>query len=226
MKQLLLLEDDNLIASELKSFLEREGYRVVWEGTLKGARRVWALHNFQLALLDINLPDGLGFDFCRELKENGEAVPVIFLTARPDEDSAVKGLNLGAADYIRKPFSRKELLVRIRRYLNDRTQILEIGDLKLDPGKRTVKVRGKEIKLTAREFDLLRVLAEQPGQVVTRDRVLAVIDEEGEVAERTINTYCSRLRKKLKEAGSEGFTIASVYGQGFRLDLELKKKAG
>lgn len=226
MKQLFLLEDDNLIASELKSFLEREGYRVVWESTLKGARLAWPKHTFHLALVDINLPDGLGFDFCRGLKESGEAVPVIFLTARLDEESAVKGLNLGAADYIRKPFSRKELLVRIRRYLNDRKHAVEIGDLKLDPGKRSVSVRGKEIKLTAREFDLLMVLAEHPGQVVTRERVLAVIDEQGEVAERTINTYCSRLRKKLKEAGSEGFSISSVYGQGFRLDLELRKKAG
>lgn len=225
MKEILLLEDDHLIGSELKSFLEREGYRVVWERDLKGARRTWNQHNFNLAILDINLPDGLGFDFCRELSENGETVPVIFLTARLDEESALRGLNLGA-DFVRKPFSRKELLVRIRKHLNDRKQPIVIGNLKVAPESRRVSVGDKEINLSAREFELLLVLAERPGQVVTRDKVVTLIDEEGEVEERTINTYCSRLRSKLKLAGVGGFSITSVYGQGFRLDLEQKKKAG
>lgn len=225
MKEILLVEDDHLIGSELKSFLSREGYGVVWERTLKDARRIWGQRNFQLVLLDINLPDGLGFDFCRELNESGESVPVIFLTARLDEESALRGLNLGA-DFVRKPFSRKELLIRIRKYLNDRKQAVAIGNLKLSPGSRRASVDGKEINLSAREFDLLMILAERPGQVVTRDKVITLIDETGEVEERTINTYCSRLRSKLKLAGIGGFAITSVYGQGFRLDLESKKKAG
>lgn len=198
----LVVEDEEAIASLVRAYLERDGYRVTWART--GAEALAALERAspQLIVLDIGLPDIDGFDLCRQLRVRG-SVPIIMLTARDEEADRVAGLELGADDYIAKPFSPRELVARIKVVLRRSTapvhaDTLVLGDVVVDRGAREVAVGGERVELRTREFDLLTYLLENRGIVVSRDQLLDRVwglDYPG--GTRTVDVHVAQLRSKL-----------------------------
>ncbi len=215
---ILLVEDEEDIASLVRAYLERDGFRVVW--TPKGTEGLQALerHEVRLAILDLQLPDTDGLDLCRAIRSCSK-LPIVMLTARDEEVDRVTGLELGADDYVTKPFSPRELVARVRAVLrraepeNDDDR-LEVGDVVLDRRSRTALVDGSEIELTAREFDLVWHLGEHPGVVVSRERIL---DRVWGLAfpggTRTVDVHVGQLRRKLGRPG----LIRTVRGSGYKL---------
>ena len=215
---ILLVEDEEDIASLVRAYLERDGFRVVW--ATRGIEGLAALeqHDVRLAILDLQLPDADGFDVCRAIRSSS-ALPVVMLTARDEEVDRVAGLELGADDYVTKPFSPRELTARVRAVLrrvepDPGGARLEAGDVVLDRDARTVTVAGTELELTAREFDLLWHLAARPGLVVSRaqllDRVWGMAFPGGT---RTVDVHVAQLRRKLDRPG----LIRTVRGSGYKL---------
>lgn len=198
----LVVEDEEAIASLVRAYLERDGYRVTWART--GAEALAALERAspQLIVLDIGLPDVDGFDLCRQLRVRG-SVPIIMLTARDEEADRVAGLELGADDYIAKPFSPRELVARIKVVLRRSTapvhaDTLVLGDVVVDRGAREVTVGDERVELRTREFDLLTYLLENRGIVVSRDQLLDRVwglDYPG--GTRTVDVHVAQLRSKL-----------------------------
>jgi two-component system response regulator RegX3 len=177
-----------------------------------------------LVLLDVMLPDGSGFDVCRELRARSR-VPIIMLTARGEEADRVAGLELGADDYVVKPFSARELVARVRAVLRRAAEAserridarTEIGELQLDPARRSASFRGEELELSRKEFDLLRLLIENAGSVVTRERLIdEVWDTNWFGSTKTLDVHISGLRKKLEDDAAEPRYIHTVRGVGFR----------
>jgi DNA-binding response OmpR family regulator len=210
----LVVEDDDAIAAPLKTGLEREGFTVTRAST--GAE---ALDGppADVVLLDLGLPDLDGFEVCRRLRAASD-VPILVISARGDEIDRVVGLELGADDYLVKPFGFRELVARIRavtRRTTTQTQARQrIASMDLDRKARRVKVRGVEIALTAKEYDLLACLAEEPGAVVTRQELLdEVWDPHWYGPTRTIDVHVASLRKKLGDPR----WVETVRGVGFRL---------
>jgi len=199
---ILLVEDEADIASVVRAYLERDGFRVVW--ATRGMEGLQALeqHDVRLAILDLQLPDAEGFDVCRAIRACS-SVPIVMLTARDEEIDRVTGLELGADDYITKPFSPRELVARVHAVLRRaepavEVDVLQAGDVALDRRSRTAIVDGKEVELTAREFELAWHLAERPGVVVSRERIL---DRVWGIAfpggTRTVDVHVGQLRRKL-----------------------------
>ena len=215
---ILLVEDEEDIAAIVRAYLEREGFRVVWAS--RGTEGLQALeqHDVRLAILDVQLPDTDGFDLCQAIRAVSP-LPVVMLTARDEEIDRVTGLELGADDYVTKPFSPRELAARIRAVLRrvepevdaDR---LAAGDVVLDRRSRTAIVDGVDIELTAREFDLVWHLAERPGVVVSRERIL---DRVWGLAfpggTRTVDVHVGQVRRKLGRPE----LIRTVRGAGYKL---------
>jgi DNA-binding response OmpR family regulator len=224
MKRILLVEDDPDIALSLRNKLEREGgyaVEVVADGPTALARA--SAEPPELVLLDVNLPGIDGFEVCRRLRQVPEtaAVPVIMLTARIGEDDRVRGLDLGADDYITKPFSPKEALARVRAVLRRSERAVAEGEtladepLHVDLASRQVRVLGREVSLTRKEFDLLVELVRQRGRVLTRERLLETVwgyDFPGET--RTVDVHVRRLRQKL--GGPVDARLETVVGVGYR----------
>jgi DNA-binding response OmpR family regulator len=225
--QLLLVDDDQLLTDSLGFVLRQEGYRVRVAATaaegLESARRAPP----DLVLLDVGLPDLSGVEACRRLRAFWSG-PVIVLTGRRQEADKVVGLDAGADDYVTKPFSSNELLARIRAALRRARQPLAgpaaqgplvIGDWRIDRDARTVAVGGRPVHLSAREFDLLRLLAERPGHAVTRRYLFDTIwgpDFYGD--ERALDVYVMALRKKLEADPYHPRHIRTVRGVGYRLE--------
>ncbi len=224
--RILLVEDNPLTAKGLKYLLEKEQYTVIEVPDLSIARAELAEHNFDLALLDVSLPDGEGFSLAHEIKTQNPSLPVIFLTARDDEDDIVQGLELGADDYIVKPFRNRELLLRIQNSLRrgqSHTHQLICGPLTFDLKLGTAKNGNLDLKLTALESKLLRCFMEHPGQILTRERLLDEIwDVSGSsVNDNTLSVYLRRLRKKLGEATY----IETFKNLGYRLKVDSSSKS-
>lgn len=220
MKEILLIEDDETIAQGLVYSLELEGWKVTCLGNLAEGQQALKTGHFDLLLADVGLPDGSGYDLCSAAKNRG--VPVIFATARGDEGSVVMGLDLGADDYIVKPFRLRELASRIRAVLRraagEREQLVRLGGLTIDLQKAQVS-RGKEpIPLTALEYRLLLTFLAHPGQTLSRGQLLEGIwDVAGNfVNDNTLSVYVKRLRKKLELPGHP--LIQTVRGIGYRLE--------
>jgi DNA-binding response OmpR family regulator len=224
MKRILVIEDDPDIALSLRLKLERDGGFAV-ETAKDGVEglRLATDHPPDLVMLDVNLPGMDGFEVCRHLRKNPAtaATPVIMLTARIDESDRVAGLELGADDYITKPFSPKEALARIRAVLrrSERAdagpEALADGALRIDIGARLAEVAGRDLALTRKEFDLLVELIRQRGRVLTRERLLETVwgyDYPGET--RTVDVHVRRLRQKLGPPVEE--RIETVVGVGYR----------
>lgn len=174
MKQIFLVEDDSTIARNLSLLLRAEGYEVMCVSTRSAAAERLLEHRFDLALVDISLPDGNGFAVCTEIKERQD-IPVIFLTASDDEASVVTGLNMGADDYVTKPFRPRELVARIKAALRKggkASSSFNIGGLLVDTASGIVKKNGSEIFLSALEYRLLLVFVSNPKSIITRDRLL------------------------------------------------------
>lgn len=221
MKQIFLVEDDKEIAKNLTRLLRTEGFSVVHAATQKEAADMLPKNRFALALVDISLPDGNGFAVCTEIK-HAQDIPVIFLTASGDESSVVTGLNMGADDYITKPFRPRELIARIRTALRKgghASSVFQVGRLTVDTASGIVKKDGREIFLSALEYRLLLVFIRNPGIIITRERLLDELwDAAGEfVNNNTLTVYIKRLREKIEDDPANPQMILTVRGTGYRL---------
>lgn len=221
MKQIFLVEDDKAIARNLIRLLRSEGFAVTHAPTRAQALAALAGNHFDLALVDISLPDGNGFTVCTEIKASQD-IPVIFLTASDDESSVVTGLNLGADDYITKPFRPRELIARIGTALRRSARpgpIFEIHGVQVDTASGIVKKCGKEVYLSALEYRLLLVFIQNPKNIITRDRLLDELwDAAGEfVNNNTLTVYIKRLREKIEDDPTDPQIILTVRGTGYRL---------
>lgn len=221
MHHILLVEDDKQIIDNLTQFLKSEGFIITSVTGQRAAIEMINSNHYDLLLLDISLSDGNGFIVCKAAKEISD-IPVIFLTASGDEYSVVTGLDMGADDYIAKPFRPRELVSRIRSVLRRRgggTSLLEIGDLKIDTVKGIVLKQGKELFLTALEYRLLLVFMNNKGIVLSRNKLLEEIwDIAGDfVNDNTLTVYIKRLREKIEEDPQNPKIIKTVRGLGYRV---------
>jgi two-component system phosphate regulon response regulator PhoB len=221
---ILVIEDEPDIRKNLEYNLGREGFMVSSEASLNSAEK--KLHNnndFSLILLDLMLPDGSGLDLCKKIKGNPEteSIPIIILTAKDDEVDRVVGFELGADDYVTKPFSVRELILRIKAVLKrgqKKEDVVEVGrqfgDLSIDIESHEVHVNNEQIDLTALEFRLLRQLVDRRGRVQSRDQLLSdVWGYSSEVTTRTVDTHIKRLREKL---GPMGKYVQTIRGVGYK----------
>ncbi len=227
MTKILLVEDDTDIIENLDELLKAEGFEVSAAQTQTEALGLIAKNKFDIALLDINLPDGSGYAVCSAIKADeaknlNAGTPVIFITAYDDETTAVTGLDMGADDYITKPFRPKELVSRINSVLRRSggvKPIIEIGDLKVDSLKGTVHKNGEEVFLSVLEYRLLLVFLNHQGQVLSRNKLLEEIwDIAGEfVNDNTLTVYVKRLREKIEDDPQNPTIIKTVRGLGYRV---------
>ncbi|HUQ59279.1 response regulator transcription factor [Lentzea sp.] len=213
--RVLLVEDDEPIAESLVRGLSRYGFEVRWVRT---GTEALAADGFALVLVDLGLPDVDGLDVCRELRARGD-VPIIVISARSDEVDRVVGLEIGADDYVTKPFGVREVVARMRAVLRraqPRQETTVQGRVRIDRRARRVHLDGAEVELTPKEFDLLVFLAAEPGAVFTRERIMeAVWDENWFGPTKTLDVHVGVLRRKLGDAAS----LETVRGVGFRLVL-------
>ena len=221
MERLLLVEDDPTLIRMLSSFLASEGFAVTSVTGQTTAKEEMECHRPDLALVDISLAEGNGFGVCACAKEHG--IPVIFLTASGDEYSVVTGLDMGADDYISKPFRPRELVSRIRSVLRragKRQSVIALGDLTIDTDKGTVTRNGQELYLSALEYKLLLVFLNNRGQVLTREKLLEEIwDSAGDyVSDNTLTVYIKRLREKIEQDPQNPAHIKTVRGLGYKLE--------
>lgn len=223
MKKLLLVEDDKTIALGLEYSLAQEGFAVTVRHDVGSSYQALADSGFDLIILDLSLPDGSGYEICRRVRERSD-VPVIILTAYDDEVNVVMGLDMGADDYVTKPFRIRELVSRIKTVLRRYDQTggikseLQLGDLRINTAQAKVYRHGKEILLTALEYRLLLTLANNQGQVLSRNQLLAGIwDMAGEfVNDNTLTVYIKRLREKIEDDPQQPQLIHTVRGLGYR----------
>lgn len=219
MNRILLIEDNESIVMGLQYLLEREGFFIRAEQNAKGARLALSQESFDLMLLDVGLPDGNGFSLCEEIKRNYE-IPIIFLTAKEEERDVVKGFDLGAEDYVVKPFRNRELISRIKNVLRRNgtgVSCLEHGGVTLDTVSGKVYKDGQEVVLTALEYRLLLNFFNYPNKLFTRDEILNQIwDMAGNfVNDNTLTVYIKRIREKLGD--TDQMLIETVRGVGYRL---------
>jgi two-component system response regulator RegX3 len=219
--RILVVEDEPAISEPLAESLEREGFEPEVAGTIASAREAYQRRTPDLVLLDVMLPDGDGRDLAREIRRESD-VPIIMLTARGEEIDRVLGLELGADDYVVKPFSMRELTARIRAIMRrgkgpERRGPIEIGDLRLDPASRTVTKSGQPVELAAKEFDLLNMLMASAGQVLKREQIMdEVWDPHWFGPTKTLDVHISWLRKKIEDDPSKPRYITTIRGVGFR----------
>jgi two-component system response regulator RegX3 len=226
-KRVLLIEDEESIHEPLAAALEREGFAAEVATTAAAGLEMFRTRAPDLVLLDIMLPDGDGRDLLREIRRSSR-IPVVMLTARGEEMDRVLGLELGADDYVSKPFSARELTARIRAVMRrvaapppTEESVLKIGDVAMDLKTRQVTQSGQHIELTLKEYELLRVLMEQAGRVVTREDLIdEVWDPNWFGPTKTLDVHISSLRKKLAENPSSPRYIHTARGVGFRFSAE------
>jgi two-component system, OmpR family, response regulator RegX3 len=223
-RTILLVEDEESIVTPLVEALRREGFDTAVSTSAADSLEAFERARPDLVLLDVMLPDGSGFEVCRELRTRSR-VPIIMLTARGEEADRVAGLELGADDYVVKPFSARELVARVRAVLRRAAEAserrgegaTEIGELRVDPARRTASFRREELELSRKEFDLLRLLVDNAGSVVTRERLIdEVWDTNWFGSTKTLDVHVSGLRKKLEDDPNAPRYIHTVRGVGFR----------
>jgi two-component system, OmpR family, response regulator RegX3 len=219
--RVLVVEDEEAISEPLGEHLAREGFDPAIAGTIEEARGLLQQAPPDLILLDVMLPDGDGRDLCREIRRTSD-VPIIMLTARGEEVDKIVGLELGADDYVVKPFSAGELVARMRAIMRRgrgtaRKGPVTVGPLTLDPAARTVTKRDEPVELAAKEFDLLHLLMTNAGQVCTREQIMdEVWDPHWFGPTKTLDVHVSWLRKKIEDDPSNPRLITTVRGVGFR----------
>ena len=218
--RILLVEDNESIILGLEYLLTQEGYQAVTARSLEEAAAAVKKQPVDLILLDITLPDGNGFDFCRRVKEKGDT-SVIFLTAREEEGDVVKGLDMGADDYIVKPFRNRELISRIKSVLRRNgkgSSILQCGDIVLSLETGMVSRGGEDIPLTKLEYKILSTMMAYPGKLFTREEILAGIWDISNnfVNDNTLTVTIKRIREKLGD--EDGKIIKTVRGMGYRIE--------
>ena len=222
--KIFILEDDDAIGIGLTYSLENEGYTVTLAKTVSDAERIINSEDFALYILDLTLPDGSGYDVCRTIKKKGD-LPVIFLTAYDDEVNVVMGFDLGADDYITKPFRVKELLVRIksvlRRYNKESADgIVRVKDLVINTNEDKVYKNNQELILTAMEYRLLLILLNNRGSFLSRNQLFENIwDIDGDfVEDNTLTVYIKRLRDKIEEDPTKPVYIKTIRGLGYMIE--------
>ena len=229
MSRVLIIEDEMPIAELERDYLELSDFEVVIENDgVAGLDRVLS-EDFDILILDLMLPGISGFDICREVREKKE-MPIILVSARKDDIDKIRGLGLGADDYITKPFSPSELVARVKAHLNryDRllkssaqeNEIIEIRGLKIDKDARRVWVNGEEKPFTTKEFDLLSFLAQNPNRVFTKDELFREIwdmESIGDIA--TVTVHIKKIREKIEKSTSKPEYIETIWGVGYRFKL-------
>ena len=224
-KRVLLVEDEESITAPLREALAREGLDADVARTAAEALELAGRVDPDIVLLDLMLPDGSGFDVCRELRRTSR-VPIILLTAKDAELDRVLGLELGADDYVTKPFSAREVVARIRAVLRraeprpaaEDDGPIAIGELRVDPGSRIATVGGRTLELSRKEFEVLELLAREAGRVVSRERLLEEVwDTNWFGSTKTLDVHVSGLRRKLGDDPSSPRYLHTVRGVGFRL---------
>ncbi len=232
MKTILIVDDEPEIIRVTRGYLERAGFRVVAAGDGTDALAVFRREEPDLVILDLNLPappdqeplDGL--DVARAIRRDRgrSSTPIIMLTARVDEMDRVIGLELGADDYVPKPFSPRELVARVRAVLRraapspDNGGLIRAGQLIVDPGRRLTMIGGRSIELTPTEFTLLLTMARAPGQVFSRAQLLDALGPDHEGLERTVDSHIKNLRAKIRIAPRQSELIVTVFGAGYKFD--------
>jgi DNA-binding response OmpR family regulator len=228
-KRVLVVDDELQIAEALKVYLEREGMLVETCGSVAEALAALERGHPDLLVLDITLPDGSGFDVLRTAALPSARIPTIMLTARSDEADRIVGLELGADDYVTKPFSPREVVARVRALFR-RVGESTVSNVNGKPGRKTridaleidhdfheVSVDGRPANLTATEFKILALLAENPGEVFTRSHLLDRLGDDGEIYERTLDRHINNLRKKIETDPRNPEYILTVYGVGYKM---------
>jgi DNA-binding response OmpR family regulator len=222
MPRILIVDDEPEMVRGLEDNLRFEGYQTVAAGDGKRGLALALSEAPDLILLDVMMPGMSGWDLCRELRQRGFDTPVIMLTARGEEVDRVLGLELGADDYVTKPFGLRELMARIRAVLRrpgprQKFEEFAFGDVRVHLRARQTFKGGHEVRLTRKEFDLLRYLIEHPGEVITRDRLLdEVWGYERFPTTRTVDTHILRLRQKFESDPERPAHILTAHGQGYR----------
>jgi DNA-binding response OmpR family regulator len=222
-----VVEDDPNLRLTLVDNLEEEGYAVEAASTLAEARSKWKATAFDVVVLDIMLPDGDGYSLCREMRQAGTSSRVLMLTARTLEDDVVRGFDVGADDYVAKPYRLRELLARIRVLARRGAtaappeEVLAFDGFRVDLASRQLlDAGGQPVELTRTEFDLLVYLLRNAGKALTRDQILSSVWGEDTVVDaHTVDNFVSNLRKKLEWTSTSRFEIRSVRGVGYRMDL-------
>jgi DNA-binding response OmpR family regulator len=231
MKKIVLIEDDADLFALLKYNLEKEGFALVGAQTGKGAIDLCRRERPDLVLLDIMLPDSDGLDICKGIRAHSELahIPVIFLTARASETDRIVGLELGANDYIVKPFFIRELIARIKiqfRGQQSASRLLKSGKLELDRSSCRVRLEDQPLSLTATEFRLLEFLMSRPGVVFSREQLLdAVWGHDRAVTDRTVDVYVLRLRQKIETESTSPALIRSVRGFGYSFNENVEQES-
>ncbi len=220
----LVIEDDAAMREGIRDNLDVEGYRVLTAASLREGREVAQSQRPHLVLLDLMLPDGDGMSLCRQLRASGYRQPIIMLTARGEEADKVLGLEVGADDYVVKPFSLRELLARVRANLRRTVgpepapEPVAVGFALVDFRRHRLTRNGDVLDVSAKEMELLRYLVEHRGQVVSRDVLLAQVwGHRSEIATRTVDNFVLRLRKKIEPDPSEPAYLITVHGVGYKL---------
>jgi two-component system response regulator RegX3 len=220
---ILVVEDEESYQDALNIGLSIEGFVVVGATNIAEARELLTTSKPDLVLLDVMLPDGSGLDYCRELHDTTR-IPIIMVTARSSEVDVVVGLEIGAADYVTKPYRLRELSARIRAVLRrpvslNEDEVVSFGNLRIDFVRRTVTRREEEVELSRKEFDLLALFASRLGQVVTREVCLDTLWWGLELSDtRTLDTHVKRLRQKIEDDPANPRHLLTIRGVGFRLD--------
>ena len=225
--RILLIEDDRAVAESLIDGLAREGYDVVWHSTGKEGIQYAEAHTIHLILLDVRLPDGVGFDWCQKMRQLGMHQPIIMLTVRSDEIDKILGLEMGADDYVTKPYSFRELLSRIKaqfrraygEFASHDSNLIYVGDVVIDRQRGVVLRDNQEIYLTPIEFRLFVYLAQNPNQALTRAQIMESVwgHDATTESERSINSHIRRLREKVEIDPGNPTLIQTVLGIGYRL---------
>ena len=225
--KILIVDDERNIVETIKYNLEKAGYRTLTAADGQRAIELAQREVPDLITLDVMLPERDGWEVCRTLRQDSRtrAIPIIMLTVRNDETDKIVGLELGADDYLTKPFSPKELVARIKAVLRRSKEpasddVLTVGTLQIDAGRHMVHVKGQPVELTAKEFELLRALAQAKGRVLSRDVLLDRVwglEQSMEIETRTVDVHIGQLRKKL---GRESRRLVTVKSVGYRLDMD------
>ncbi|MEU8075338.1 response regulator transcription factor [Catellatospora citrea] len=221
--RVLIAEDDPKQAHLLRVYLEREGHSVQVVGDGLAALERCRAYRPDLVVLDVMMPTLGGLDVCRILRAESD-VAILLLTARSTEDDILVGLDLGADDYVTKPFSPRQLAARVRALLRRarpgtaKEEILRVGDLEIDEGRFEVRVGGRLVALTAKEFGILAALAAAPGRVFSRAQIIdRAFGFDNHVEERTVDAHVMNLRRKIEDDPAEARYVQTVYGRGYRL---------
>lgn len=226
---ILYLEDEMNLGSTLSERLEKEGFKIIWEKTVKSAHKMLDLQKYDCALLDVTLPDGTGFDLAKHIYEDHPDVPVVFLTAHSNPEERIEGLEIGAEDYIIKPFHFKELVLRLKKVINraqsikanDSKSAIQIGNAMVHFAKfQLITSENKSFTLSHKECALLKLLYDKRHTTVSRDEILDAVWSQDEFpTPRTVDNFIIRLRRMIEIDAENPQYIKTIRGVGYQLDL-------